>query len=239
MHGSGHVIRNHQFNSIWWGKPVGSITDAAFFEQPLGEQQEQLGRYDWVEFRQLYDKPPPVWSLAAAGFTHVDVQIRFKLGMHQVAESASLGSMDAVFAADDPFEISSEDIAHFEHERFLLLPGATVERVNARYVNWANALINDNPQWCMEIRVRGVPQGWFISQMEGSSLNLTLAALRKDASISGMHLYNMAMVEYAKRGARIGFASYSATNTQVMAIYAKLGVRYLVPEGFWFWARTR
>ena len=232
------MIRNHQFNSIWWGKPVGSITDAAFFEQPPGVQQEQLEKFDWVEFRQLYDKPPPVWSLAAAGFTHADVQIRFKLGMQQVPESPSLDAMDAVFAADDAFEINSGDMAHFEHERFRLLPGATGERVNARYVIWANAVIRDHPEWCMEIRVRGVPQGWFISQMEGRSLNLTLAALSKDASISGMHLYHMAMIEYARRGARIGFASYSATNTQVMAIYAKLGVRYLVPEGFWLWTRT-
>lgn len=229
------MIRNHQFNSMWWGKPVGLITSAAFFDQPPDVQQEQLADFAWVEFRQLYDRPLPVWSLAAAGFTHADIHIRFKLGMHQVAESPSLDAMDAVFAVDDIFEINPEDMAQFEHERFLLLPGATRERVNSRYAIWANTVIRDHPEWCMEIRTEGVPQGWFISQMEGKSLNLTLAGLRKDASISGMHLYHKAMVEYAKRGARIGFASYSATNTQVMAIYAKLGVRYLVPEGFWLW----
>ena len=229
------MIRNHQFNSMWWGKPVGSITDAAFFDQPICVQQEQLAGFDWVEFRQLYDTPPPVWSLAAAGFTQADIQIRFKLGMHQVGESPSLDAIDAVFAVDDAFEINAEDMAHFEHERFLLLPGATRERVNSRYAIWANTVIRDHPEWCIEIRTEGVPQGWFISQMDGELLNLTLAGLRRDASISGMHLYHKAMVEYAKRGARIGFASYSATNTQVMAIYAKLGVRYLVPEGFWLW----
>ena len=140
------MIRDHQFNSRWWNKPVGLITDAAFFDQPQKVQQEQLANFDWVEFRQLYDTPPPVWSLAAAGFTHADVQIRFKLGMHQVAESSSLAAMDAVFAVDDAFEINAEDMAHFEHERLLLLPGATGERVNARYVVWANAVIRDHPE---------------------------------------------------------------------------------------------
>jgi hypothetical protein len=220
---------------MWWGKPVGSITDAAFFDQPPDMQQEQLADFAWVEYRQLYDTPPPVWSLAAAGFAHADIQVRFKVGMHQVAESPSLEAMDAVFAVDDTFAINTEDMAYFEHERFLLLPGATRERVNSRYGIWANAVIRDHPEWCMEIRIEGVPQGWFISQMDGKSLNLTLAGLKKNASISGMHLYQKAMVEYAQRGARIGFASYSVTNTQVMAIYAKLGVRYLVPEGFWLW----
>jgi hypothetical protein len=224
---------------MWWGKPVGLITDVAFFEQSPGVQQEQLQEFDWVEFRQLYDRPAPVWPLAAAGFTHADIQIRFKLGLHQVAGSSSLEAMDAVFAGDDAFEIDAEDMAHFDHERFSLLPGATAERVSRRYVIWANAVIRDHPQWCMEIRAQGIPQGWFISKMEGKSLNLTLAGLKKDASISGMHLYHKAMVEYAKRGARIGFASYSATNAQVMAIYAKLGVRYLVPEGFWLWTPVR
>ena len=100
-------------------------------------------------------------------------------------------------------------------------------------------MIQEQPEWSLEIQTDGVAQGWFISQMTGKTLNLTLAVLRKDATISGMHLYHKALVEYAKRGARIGEASYSATNSLVMGIYAKLGVRYLAPVGYWLWTPGR
>ena len=229
------MIREHAFNTAWWGAPAGIVTEQVFFERPLAEQRELLAPFAWVEYRQLYDAEPPVWALSAAGFTHADVQVRFKLGLHQVKASPTLDAIDAVFASDEPFAVAPDDMAVFNHERFLLLPNATPECVNRRYATWANDLISEQPEWCLEVRMDGRPQGWFVSRMDGRSLNLTLAMLRKDATISGMHLYHKAMVEYAKRGARIGHASYSATNTMVMGIYARLGVRYLVPEGFWLW----
>ena len=229
------MIHEHAFNTAWWGKPAGLVSDAAFFDQPLADQEAQLAAYAWVEYRQLYDTDVPAWALSTAGFTHADIQLRFKIGLHQVDPSPSLEPIDVVFASDKSFQLNPDHMALFQHERFLLLPGATHERVNTRYALWANNLIAEQPQWCMEVRLDGVAQGWFVSQMNGKSLNLTLAMLHKDATISGMHLYHKAMVEYAKRGARIGSASYSSTNTMVMGIYARLGVRYLVPEGFWLW----
>ncbi|MFT5497125.1 MAG: hypothetical protein ACI9TH_002531 [Kiritimatiellia bacterium] len=229
------MIFEHAFNTDWWGKPAGLVTDAAFFAQPLADQQAQLAPYDWVEYRQLYDTDPPAWALTAAGFSHADIQIRFKLGLHQVEPTPSLDAMEAVFASDDAFQLNPDHMAPFQHERFLLIPGALSAQVNARYALWANNLIAEQPEWSIEVRMDGKVQGWFVSRMDGKSLNLTLAMLHKDATISGMHLYHKAMVAYAQRGARIGYASYSATNTLVMGIYAKLGVRYLVPEGFWLW----
>jgi hypothetical protein len=232
------MIRDHALNTAWWGKSVGLISDPAFFDQPLADQQAQLSMYDWVEYRQLYDVEVPTWPLVAAGFAHADIQLRFKLGLHRVEPSPSLDAIDVAFASDEPFQLNPDDMALFQHERFLLLPDATPERVNARYALWANDVISEQPEWCVEIRSEGVAQGWFISRMVGKSLNLTLAMLHRDATISGMYLYHKAIVEYARRGARIGYASYSVTNTLVMNIYAQLGVRYLVPEGFWLWTQS-
>ena len=67
------------------------------------------------------------------------------------------------------------------------------------------------------------------------SLNLTLAMLSPKAEISGVHLYRTAFDTYAKRGAKLGWASFSASNIPVLNIYASLGARFTKAEAYWFW----
>jgi hypothetical protein len=66
-------------------------------------------------------------------------------------------------------------------------------------------------------------------------LNLTLAAARRQARISGFLLYEKGLAAYAARGHRIGFASFSVMNTPVHNIYAKLGARFTPPTAIWLW----
>jgi hypothetical protein len=78
-------------------------------------------------------------------------------------------------------------------------------------------------------------QGWFLSQPAAAGLNLTLAATSRNARVSGFLLYEKSLAAYAAKGHRIGFASFSVTNTAVHNIYAKLGARFTAPIGIWFW----
>ncbi len=78
--------------------------------------------------------------------------------------------------------------------------------------------------------MNGVVQGWFLAQPgKTHRLQLTLAMLAKDATISGMLLYQKACLEFANRGHRLGEASFSITNTAVHNMYASLKARFLAP----------
>jgi hypothetical protein len=59
--------------------------------------------------------------------------------------------------------------------------------------------------------------------------------LAKDARVSGMLLYHKACITYAGMGYRVGEASFSATNSAVHNIYARLGARFTAPSGNWLW----
>jgi hypothetical protein len=108
--------------------------------------------------------------------------------------------------------------------------------LSQRYALWSNQLIQEQGQWCLEILENGQVQGWFLSRIEqGKGLNLALSMLHRDAGISGMLLYQKAMVTYAKMGARIGRAAFSVFNTPVLNIYANLGARFLPGSVCWLW----
>jgi hypothetical protein len=214
------VIREHRFNSEWWGGRVGIVE---------GLEWEGREQFDWVELRAEL-ATAPLEKIAKAGFFQVDTQLPFRIALNRVPETPSLAALQIERA---PFEI--DEIAPFAHERYRYLPGMTEERLTKRYANWAAAQLQTHPQWCVRIASGGKPQGWFLSQMTEEGLNLELAMLHRTATISGALLYQKALVEYARLGARVGYARFSVTNTAVLNIYAQLGARFLPPVGTWLW----
>jgi hypothetical protein len=107
--------------------------------------------------------------------------------------------------------------------------------LNRRYADWSRDLLAANPAHCMQVCVGGEIQGWFLGRQTPKGLELTLAMLRRGATVSGHLLYHRALKAYGERGARMGFAAFSASNTPVLNIYASLGARFLPPMGIWFW----
>jgi hypothetical protein len=233
------MIKTHEANSAWWGEPVGLITDAAFFDLDAAAQREALDRFAFVEFKSPLESAPSTLLAARAGFTMIDVQINFRIALKQVPPSASLAGYECRSASEEPFRIEHGDVRAFEHERFLRIPGITHEKLNARYVNWANEIIARNPDWCLRLSHEGRGQGWFLSEPTDSTLCLTLAMLADGAMVSGQHLYQCAMNEYATRGAGIGHASFSVRNTPVLNIYARLGAKFTPATGVWLWLKSR
>jgi hypothetical protein len=138
--------------------------------------------------------------------------------------------------ADEPgFSYREEDLAFFEHERYIHLPGHTPDHLRSRYAAWASHLIREHPSTCLAVLSGGELQGWFLSQPAAAGLNLTLAAAHRHARVSGFLLYEKSLSAYAAAGHRIGFASFSVMNTAVHNIYAKLGARFTAPTGIWLW----
>jgi hypothetical protein len=227
------VIRRHAFNSAWWDAPVGIVDDPGFFALPPGERAALLSPFAWAEFRASLDAAP-LAAIARSGFAFADVQLHFRLALR--AEAAD-PSFTVHFAEEAAFAIAPGEVAPFRHERFAMLAGATAERLEDRYLTWSHSLLASSPGTCLELRHVGEPQGWFLATAEPAGLRLALAMLRRDARISGLHLYRHAVSAFAGRGHHVGFASFSVTNTAVHNLYAALGARFTRPEGCWLWSR--
>jgi hypothetical protein len=232
------MIRRHDLNSAWCGAEVGIVDDEAFFELGGEERAAALAPWAWVEARGPLS-PEHGRRVARAGFLHVDTQIPFRIGLGRIASSPSVERLDVRSQADAPFTVAADDLADFRHERFLALPGMTQAELNRRYALWSEALCTGDPASCLEILAEGNPQGWFLSRTTEKGLELTLAMLRRDAVITGHHLYHRALIAYREAGTRVGFAAFSVTNTAVHNIYAALGARFLDPVGCWLWSGAR
>ena len=231
------MIREHAFNTTWWGEPVGIVTDAAFFSLMADQQAEALLGYSWVEFRAPLGTSPGAFDLLRAGFTWVDVQIPFRIGLQRIPSNSSLDAMKICSAAEEPFELKSDELMPFRHERYLALPGSTQEKLNERYAMWGKQVVREHPEWCLRLLYESKTQGWFLSHPSDHGLALTLAMLHRDASVSGFHLYVKCMLAYAERGARIGHECFSVSNVPVFNIYAQWGARFGEPMGCWLWVR--
>jgi hypothetical protein len=229
------MIRLHDFNTRWWGAPAGIVDDAHFFSLPSGEREKALAPYRWVEFKSGLAEAPPPPVLARAGFFLADTQIQFRIALKAGGGSSCEEGLTVQFADEVPFEMRDEDLAPFEHERFQHLPNQTGARITARYAEWGRLLVQEHPETCVEILSGGAIQGWFLSCPAEKGLNLTLAMAHQSARMSGFLLYERGLAAYAARGHRVGWASFSVTNTSVHNIYAKLGARFVAPLGIWLW----
>jgi hypothetical protein len=229
------MIHRHDFNSDWWGQPVGLVRDPAFFSLPSVERSLLLKPYVWVEWQDDADQVPPA-TLQAAGFFWADAQIPFQVPLRLSPELQEIAA-DVQVQVLPPGQSSlcARDIRPFEHERFHALPGSSPERVTARFAMWSQLLRNSDPDLALEIRLHDQVQGWYFAQKTEKSLLLTLAMLHRDSRISGLHLYAAAIQYYTRFACRYGQAAFSVRNTAVLNMYSHLGARFKTPKHCFFW----
>lgn len=233
------MIARHDFNSAWWGEDTGIVRDPGLFELGAAARQAELEPWPWVEYRERDVSYPRIRQLAACGFMHADVQIAFRVRLAGLGDSPSTTVLEASTAADIPFRVQAGEVQPFLHERFFALPGATPKRVATRYTLWCDQLIQDHPRTCVRVALDGTTQGWFLAQAPSGAggLDLTLAMLHRDATISGSLLYRKALAHFGAMGHRVGQASFGATNTAVLNVYSSLGARYTGTVHNFLWVR--
>jgi hypothetical protein len=229
------MISQHDFNTRWWGRPVAIVRQAEWFDGDAQSRSAQLAPYAWAEYKSPLVNGLSLQRLATAGFVLSEMQMAFRIGLDRVQETPSTRLLDCRSASERPFELSTQAVAPFQHERFAHLPGATNERITERFVMWSQQLMQAHPDWALQISIDGKPQGWFIAEPTPKGLFLALAMLAKDASLAGANLYRKALTHFAAQGQTIGHAGFSANNTAVLNIYAQLGARFTAPRGIWLW----
>ncbi|HED66929.1 MAG TPA: hypothetical protein ENJ09_15405 [Planctomycetes bacterium] len=228
------MIRRHDFNSDWYGDEAGIVADASFFAADAAARDRALAPFAFVEARGPLSAQFGV-AARRAGFFLADTQIPFRIALAQLESSPSIAGLEAKSAAEEGFEV--REPAPFVHERFALLPGVGEQELAGRYLLWSARLIAEHPETALAIRSERGVEGWFLSRRDEGGLELTLAMLAADATISGHHLYHRALLHYRDLGARVGRASFSVANSAVHNIYASLGARFLEPQGCWLWIR--
>ncbi|MBS2023549.1 MAG: hypothetical protein JST92_14180 [Deltaproteobacteria bacterium] len=241
MSGTGaqrELIREHAFNSAWLGRRTGLIEDVAFFASPLEDRLRALDGFALVELRAPLSNQLPHAEIARTGFFLADTQLHFRIGLAAVAalpQGPSLAALEVVPALAEPFTVRADEMAPFQHERFLLVPGVSQEKLAERYARWSNELIEKAPRTCVRLVSQGKTQGWFLSEPDGGLLRLALAMAHRGAAMSGMLLYQRALAHYGATGHRVGHAGFSVSNTSVHNVYARLGAQFTAPEGRWLW----
>ncbi len=230
------MIRQHSFHSQWWGQPVGIIDTGTFIGKDNAKVLgEGLRQYAWVEYRGQ-PTPKEALLLCELGFFCADTHIGFRLPMAKVEMTPSVKNLTVESALAAPFVIDPNTMQDFTHERFRFLPGVTKEKVGDRFIMWTQSLIQNSPALSFVIKKENQVCGWFLAEKpQGKRFQLTLAMLAKDPPISGAYLYRRAIVEYKRLGHRIGEASFSASNTPVLNIYADLGARFVTTTQYWLW----
>jgi len=232
------MIVEDPINSRWWGSSVGRVLDTGLFTCEPRERERLLSPFAWAEFQAPLAATPDPWSIAASGFAFADAQIAFRIRLPSQTIRSSAASLQLRFADEFPFDPGVREIEPFAHERFQLLPGATAQRVNARYIAWARQLVAEQPEWCLEVYHDDRPQGWFCCRVADGHLELTLSSLYAQATIGGLLLYEAALVGFRNKGARVGGASCSVSNGDVHGIYSQLGARFTSVTACWLWRPT-
>jgi hypothetical protein len=91
-----------------------------------------------------------------------------------------------------------------------------------------------SPATCLEIANDQGVQGWFFAEPRSSdTIHLSLATRHREATVSGAHLYQRALLEYARQGYRVGTATFSVRHADVLNIYSRLGALFVEPVEIW------
>lgn len=225
-------MKLHEFNSKWWGKPVGvgNVDDYCALEPE--QRRAMVAEYDWIELRGQPTRQQ-VWCLSDDGFACVDQQVSFRVGLRARSSSPTSAALAVITAKQEPPLFDLTKMALFERERFWLLPGVDEATLQQRFALWGRVLTEESPETCLAlVNAERRVQGWFLSRPDERGLELTLAMLSKDSEISGFHLYERGLAHYGASHA-MGWASFSGANTAVLNIYARLGASFVSTQQYW------
>jgi len=233
------MIRQHDFNSEWWGAPVGIVDDVAFFCLPAADRADLLAPFEWTEFRHDIATAPPEPLLLDAGFAQLDVQVGYRMSLHREPTVPDSSGLEVLDATDAHFSGDFERLQSFAWERYLRVPGSSPERNDDRFVRWARLHVESAPTTSLELRSPdGQVQGWFLAEIDDIGAHLALGMRHRDATVKGAAIYDAAFSYLCRQGAQVGHATFSVTNLPTMNLYAKLGARFTSTVGCWFSVRA-
>jgi hypothetical protein len=223
------IHRIHEFNTRWWGSPVGHSDDIDLLMANEAELTRELDAYDWCEVRVKHGDVARLPLAERNTFAWVDTQLHYRLNLRRVE-----GIPKAATIVDSTeLSIDVEKFASFQSERYRMLPQVSQAKVDERYRLWANDLIESSPGYCATAFYKENIVGYFFGQPDGESARFSLAVANQLASVPGMLLYSCALNHFKSLGARTAAASISSQNIGALNIHAALGCQFYEAVGCW------
>jgi len=223
------MITNHEFNSRWWGAPVGITHDFDLLAASSNEVALAARAYEWIEARVPTGSVPPNWAGPTNGFYWVDLQLGYRVSLKRIEQLPPSWS----FVAADRLSIDVDDFADFTAERYGRLPGTTPERIAQRYRLWAQDLIDQAPQACATVLRNDEVAGYVLGSVDGSKASFTLAVASRGSSAHGLGIYLGAAALYRSLGATTMHSALSATNLPALNAHVALGCLFVSATGIW------
>ena len=224
------MISQHDFNTRWWGQPVGISTEPSLLTRSPDILGQLVEPFSWVEVRCPLDQLPSGWLGPENGFQFVDVQLSYRAPLHNLAP---LSRSTSIVPASESGLGDLADLAPFTAERYSKLPGITPELLALRYKKWAEDLVAEHPDWCATVLHEDRTAGYVFGSPDGTSAHFVLAASSTRATTPGLVIYLAAAQFFASKGARQMQSALSSTNVGALNAHMPLRCRFLQATGVW------
>jgi hypothetical protein len=222
-------IHCHDFNSKWWGSPVGITWNPECLSSSSQEWKAEAESFSWVEARVPASMVPTQAERVSNGFFWADLQLEYRVSLRKIQSLP--GSWSVIDAAER--QIDPKDFASFAGERYRSIPGITNEILQARYEMWARSLVRNSPSSCATVFDGREVAGYVFGTMDGLRANFSLAVASRRSTSHGLGVYLGAAELFRRCGAKSMHASLSAANTSALNSHVILGCTFVNATTIW------
>lgn len=223
------MILQHDFNSSWWGAPIGISSDVNDLFLTREQLSTSLNKFEWIEFRVPVVTLPSQKLGPTNGAHMVDMQLSYQKNISRL--NVPLSGVEILKATE--IEINFNDFSPFSHERYIKLNKVDHEKLAMRYCLLAQHLVQNSPNTCATVFYKSSLVGYIFGHVTGTTAVFDLAVTSKSSQISGQILYEAAGHFFNMAGANKMTSSFNAANIGALNAHVRLQCRFLEATSIW------
>jgi|688.fasta_scaffold13632_7 hypothetical protein len=223
------MINVHEFNSLWWGNPVGISIEV----EDLFLSQEQLlsdeTLFDWIEFRVPFGTLPNQKLGPDNGAHLVETQLTYQKNISRLGSCPE--GVELVTTTEQIIDFS--DFSAFSHERYSKLRLVDSEKLARRYSLLAGRLVEEAPRTCATVFYKSLLVGYVFGRVKEGTAVFDLAVTSKQSQVSGQILYEAAGHLFNQAGAKRMTSSFNAANIGALNAHVRMQCRFIEATSIW------
>lgn len=223
------MIRKHEFNSAWWGSPVGISSDVQDLFQNPEQLCSELTTLDWIEFRIAFDDLPTRKLGPANGAQLVETQLTYQKNISRIGGCP--GGVTILPATQTPINVNN--FSPFSHERYSKLRKVDTDRLALRYRQLADQLVKNSPETCASVFYKSSLVGYIFGHLKETTAVFDLAVTSINAQVSGQALYDAAGYMFNQAGASRMTSSFNAANLGALNAHVRMQCSFIEATSIW------